>query len=255
MPLLLALILLCLAPPTRAAPSLTICFEDVVLHPWSTPDGGGLVFALMRRVETELGEHFTFTAMPWKRCLQEVKAGHVDAVLAAATSDERRSYAAFPTQADGKDDAAQSLYEDRVQVFLRVGSGASWDGKKLIVPDHTVGAPPGYLITALLRARGFQVRELARSPADSLRMVADGMVDAAVLSITDGAHIIDADVRLRGRVQIAPTPYFAVPVYLMVGKTTRAREPQRIDAIWRAIGTVRHSASYRKLEEAAGIKP
>ncbi|MES2128312.1 MAG: transporter substrate-binding domain-containing protein [Pseudomonadota bacterium] len=255
MPLLLALLLLCLAPLARAAAPLSICFEDVALPPWSTPDGGGLVFTLMQRVESELGEHFKFTAMPWKRCLQELKAGHVDAVLAGAASDERRSFAAFPTLAGGKEDGALSLYEDRVQVFLRVGSGASWDGRTLVVPDHTVGAPPGYLITGLLRARGYQVRELSKVPADSLRMLADGMVDAAVLAITDGARLIALDARLRGRVAIAAVPYFAVPVYLMVAKTTRAREPRRIEAIWRAIGAVRHSASYRKLEEAAGIKP
>jgi polar amino acid transport system substrate-binding protein len=40
----------------------------------------------------------------------------------------------------------------------------------------------------------------------------------------------------------------------MVARGAYERDPQRIEAIWQAIGSVRLSRDYRQLEEAAGVK-
>ena len=37
--------------------------------------GGGLHFELLRRVEKQLGEQFTYGPKPWRRCLEELRTG------------------------------------------------------------------------------------------------------------------------------------------------------------------------------------
>src|SRR5471032_2142460 len=100
---LLATLALLLPCHAWSAP-LTLCFEDVPQRPWSTPAAKGLNFDLLNRVQKQLGEHFVYTAKPWRRCLQELRVGTVDAVIGAADSAERRHYAIIPTLPDGHSD-------------------------------------------------------------------------------------------------------------------------------------------------------
>jgi polar amino acid transport system substrate-binding protein len=231
---------------------LVLCYEDVVQRPWSTPAGAGLNFELLKRVEKQLGEHFNYVAKPWKRCLEEVRTGAVDAVIGAADAPERRAFALVPTLPDGKSDPARALFTDNAYVYLRVGGGASWDGRHLRTPGNEVVVPAGYLIASLLRERGLQPRELVKSAEDALRMVASGMADAAVLQGSEASRMARDDPRFRDRLRQVDPPFVALEFHLLVGRAAHAREAARIDAIWRAIGTVRQSAPYRQRLREAG---
>src|SRR6185295_13422297 len=100
-------------------PPLRLCFEDVDQRPWSTPDGKGLNFELLKRVELLLNEHFIYSPKPWKRCLSELKIGQVDAVVGAADAIDRRAWSRIPQLPDGREDPGRALFEDAALVFLR----------------------------------------------------------------------------------------------------------------------------------------
>lgn len=233
-------------------PPLRLCFEDVDQRPWSTPDGKGLNFELLRRVESHLNEQFTYAAKPWKRCLSELKAGQVDAVVGAADAVERRAWSRIPQLPDGREDPARALFEDSALVFLRVGGSASWDGRELVAPGKVVVVQSGYLVSQQLREKGYIPHESVKSAADALRMLASGSYDIAVLQGLEASRLAHDDARFKGRVQQAAAPYSTVHLHLMVANATYARDPQRIEAIWQAIGAVRISKEYRQLEAAAG---
>jgi polar amino acid transport system substrate-binding protein len=242
--------------PGAAAESeraLTLCYEDVSQRPWSMPDATGLNFELLRRVESLLGEHFVFSAKPWKRCMQEVQTGQVDAVIAAADASERRRYGVFPTLADGRADPARALFEDNVNVFLRVGGAGSWDGVDLHSPHDVVAVPSGYLIGDVLRQRGYDIRDPVKSAVDTLRMLANGSYDVAVLQGNEAAQLAREDPRFRDKIRQATPPYATVTFYLMAGRSVYDKWPHRFDAIWQAIGNVRRARDYRALENAAGV--
>jgi len=252
--LLLACALACLGNGTARAGSpkpLLFCFENTVQQPWSTPSGEGLNFELLNRVEKQLGEHFIYAAKPWRRCMEELRVGMVDSVIAAADVPERHSFAVYPTLPDGRADPARALFEDNIYVFLRVGGRASWDGRQLTSPNREVGLPSGYAIASLVRQQGLIARDMIKSPEDGLRMLASGMFDAIILEGAQAATLAKHDPRFQGKVQQALPPYAVLDLHLAVSRRTYQRDPQRIEAIWHAIGTVRQSAEYRQLASQA----
>ena len=252
--LLLACLPACLgmAPVWAGTPKpLLFCFENTVQQPWSTPSGEGLNFELLKRVEKQLDEHFIYAAKPWRRCMEELRIGMVDSVIGAADIPERHRYAVYPSLPDGRTDPARALFEDNVYVFLRVGGQASWNGRQLVSPNREVGLPSGYAIADLVRQQGLIARDMIKSPEDGLRMLASGMFDAVILEGAQAATLARRDPRFQGKVTQAQPPYAVLDLHLPVSRQTYARDPQRIEAIWRTIAAVRQSAEYRQLASQA----
>ena len=248
-----ALFLFCpLASAAAAPPPLAFCYEDVGQRPWTTPEGTGLNFDLLRRVERLLGEKFVFSVKPWKRCLEEVRIGLMDALIGAADSPERRTFALVPTLADGRADPGMALYEDNYTVFLRRAGHASWDGRTLLPKGGVVAVQSGYLVASLLRERGYLAEELVKSPADGLRLLVTGTHHVAILYGREPVALARRDPRFSS-IEVAAVPYETLGFHLLVGRQTYQRDPGRIAAVWRAIATVRKSPEYRKLEAAAGV--
>lgn len=236
------------------SPPLRLCFEDVDQRPWSTPGGKGLNFELLKRVELLLNEQFIYSPKPWKRCLSELKIGQVDAIVGAADSIERREWSRIPQLADGREDPGRALFEDQALVFLRVGGSGSWDGHELVAPSRVVIVQSGYLVAQRLRERGYLPHDTVKSAADALRMLTVGGYDVAILQGLEASRLAQDDARFKGRVKQAELPYSTVNLHLMVGSGVYRRDPQRVEAIWQAIGTVRQTKEYRQMEEEAGVK-
>ena len=256
LPALAAACALALAPGlARAAPAkpLVLCYEDVVQRPWSTPNGGGLNFELLRRVEKQLGEQFTYVAKPWRRCVEELRTGTIDAVIGAADAPERRTFAVYPTLPDGAPDPARAVGSDYAHVFLRAAGSASWDGKQLVAPNNEVAVQSGYLVGALLRERGFHARELVKSADDGLRMLAAGLFDVAILQGLEASSLARSDPRFKDQIRQAPQPYAVFMLYLPFNRAVYARDPRRIESVWRAIASVRLSHEYRQMLHDAGV--
>lgn len=243
-----------MAAHAAKGPPLRLCYEDVDQRPWSTPGGTGLNFELLKKVELLLNEQFTYSPKPWKRCLSELKLGQVDAVIGAADAVNRRDWSRIPQLPDGSEDPARAMFEDAALVFLRVGGNASWDGRALLAPGKAVVVQSGYLVAQQLREKGYDPHENVKSAADALRMLAAGGFDVAILQGLEASRLAQEDPRFKGRVQQAQLPFSTVNLHLMVARAAYQRDPQRIEAIWQAIGAVRQSRDYRQLEEAAGVK-
>jgi polar amino acid transport system substrate-binding protein len=234
----------------EAAP-LKFCYEDVPQHPWTMPDGTGLNFELLHRVEKALGEEFVFQAMPWKRCQEEVRNGEMDGMIGAADNAERRKYLRFPTTPDGTVDATAKLYEDQFNVYLRKEGSGNWDGKILSSPIHPVVVQSGYLvITEMLHEHGIKTFDAIKTAEDGLRFLSEGMVDVAVLQSVEAEYLRREDPRFN-KIVLSPTPFAVLPLYLGINRSSYERESKRIDMIWNEINIVRTSPEYRKLVDNA----
>jgi polar amino acid transport system substrate-binding protein len=247
-----ALLLLWASGSVNAAPppALRFCYEDVPQAPWTMPDGNGLNIELLRRVERRLNEQFVFLSMPWKRCIEEVRSGQVDAVVAAVDSPERRIEGELPKLHDGRADDSKALYTESYHVFLRANSGASWDGKAFVVPHGGIVIPKGYYLVSALRAQGYAVAEAVKSSEEGLRLLADGTEDVAILFGLESESVALSP-RFKDKVIEAPPAYVTVPFYLLVSHQAYSQDPARAEAIWSAIHSVRASGEYRKLETSA----
>jgi|GEM_PF-908795 len=80
----------CLAPPIKAdEENVSFCFND--WPPYSVMKDGaaeGITVEILRGAADRAGLAATFRELPWKRCLQMVETGQVDAVMDAAERDE-----------------------------------------------------------------------------------------------------------------------------------------------------------------------
>lgn len=244
-------LLAALAAPAACAASFHFCYEDVAQPPWTLADGGGLNIELLKKVEALTGDTFTLSRRPWTRCLEETKIGRMDGIIGAADTPERRQFSVPPFLPDGRPDATKAMHATRVYVFLRVGSGATWDGKTLHNPRGSIIAQRGYFIGELMRARGLRVIDTIKSSEEALRLLASDSADVAVLMEHSTETMLRDDPRFRGRIVMAPEPYVDMPLFLLISRARYARDPQRVEAIWNAIATVRASAAHRKREEQA----
>lgn len=249
----LLVMLAALAAPAAqcaSAAPLRLCYEDVPQPPWTMPDGSGLNIALLKRVETLAGERFILVRRPWLRCMEETRLGHMDGMIGGADSPERRQFSVPPLLPDGSPDASKAMYFDNVNIFLRVASGAAWDGKELVNPRGIVVTQRGYFVAQMMRERGQQVIDTVKSADEALRVVVSGSADVAVLMENSVQDMLRDDPRFRGRIAMAPAPFTVFPFYLLIGRASYQKEPARIEAIWNAIATVRATPDYRKLEAA-----
>jgi polar amino acid transport system substrate-binding protein len=246
------MLLLLLGAAAQAAPRppLRLCYEDVPQPPWTLPDGSGLNLELLRKVEQMTGEHFIVVSRPWVRCLEETRHGNMDGLIGAADTPERRRFSTPPLGADGGPDPGKALHLTRIHLFLRVGSGAAWDGKVLINPSGRVVTQRGYFIGDMMRSQGQRVNDSIKSADEALRLLAAGSADVAALMEHSTQSMLRDDPRFRRRIVMAPIPYTEMPLYLLIGHASYQRDPQRIEAIWRAIAATRASSSYRKREAA-----
>lgn len=246
--------LLLAGPATAAGVPLTLCYEDVAQRPWSAPDATGLNFELLRRAAKLTGEQFIYAAKPWRRCIEELRLGTVDGVIAAADSRDRRAFAAYPLLPDGSADPARALFTDTVNVFLRVGGQASWDGRTLVAPNMEVAVQSGYLVGSVLRERGYRPREMGKSAEDGLRLLLNGMFDVAILQGVEASRLVHNDPRFQNQIVQAAPPYRVVALHLPFNRELYYRNPRRMEAIWRAIASARQAPDYRHLEAEAGVR-
>jgi polar amino acid transport system substrate-binding protein len=244
-----ALLLVAGGASVEAAP-LRICYEDIAEPPWSKPDGTGLNLDLMREVAQHLDEQLVFQPKPWSRCFEELRWGDVDAVLGGADSPERRAIGALPMLPNGDADPSAAVNEDRYYVYLRAGSGASWDGKKLVIPKGGVIVPRGYHVARVLRSEGYPVDEVVKTAEEAFRLLESGKADAAVLFGQQSQNMA-RDPRFAGHVIESPIPYATLPFYLIASHVIYSREPQRIEALWKGIREVRATPEYREREKTA----
>jgi polar amino acid transport system substrate-binding protein len=235
------------------ADPLKFCFEDAPQKPWTYPDGTGLNFDLLKRVEGLLKEKFVYSAKPWTRCQEEVKTSQLNGFFATSDSVERRAYSVFPTLSDGKADPSAALYEDHFKVYLRLGGNGSWDGKILNNAKRDVIVQRGYFVASVLRVQGFKTNETAKTAEEGLRLLAAGAAEVAVLQGDEAEDLVKRDSRFKGIILITPTPYAVLQMYLAIDQKTYQENPTRIKAIWDAIRVIRGSAEYKKLLELNAV--
>lgn len=229
---------------------LNFCFEDIPQAPWTMPDGSGLNIELLKRAARLTGDQVNFIARPWKRCEEETRTGIMDAMVGPSDNPRRRAYSVPPRKPDGAQDPERAMYRDHVDVYLRVDSGAGWDGKTLLNPRKLVVAQRGYYIVDMLQSMGQNVIDTPKSAEEGLRLLAAGSADVAVLMGREAENLLREDPRYKGRVILARQPFASFDFHLMAGRKSYDKDPKRFEALWNAIAKVRAMADYQRLEQS-----
>lgn len=242
-----AVAVLGLSTLAHAGGLVKLCMEDRDIRPWITRDGGGLNVVLLDRVAATLGIHIEYQRLPWKRCLDKLKANQVDGAFGASFKPERLAYGVYPGGASP--DAAKRLNLDRYILVCRRDSGVHWDGKVLGGLRGAVGTQLGYSVADDLRQRGIAVDEGAPGANELMHKLLAGHVAAAAMLEGEARTLITEFPEVARTVQVLPHALVEKPYYLLLSHAFMKAQAKRADAIWNTIEKVRESKDYQALEK------
>jgi polar amino acid transport system substrate-binding protein len=212
------------------------------------PEKPGVTIELLRMAAERSGIAIDLSRVPWQRGLYLIETGQADAIFASSFVEERLRYGVYPMK-DGRPDADRKLFDQSYRLFIRAGSGVSWDGKTLANLHAPVGATTGYAAAAMLRSMGIPVAE-EPSHIGNLRKLAAGRIDAYAELDTHVRPLLGANSEFPGIGELSP-PLRSKPYYLMFSKIFYTESPQVAEAFWDAIAAVNGSEAFQDLLHAS----
>lgn len=242
------------ASPSQAAEVMKFCFESADVHPWRTVGAKGLNFELINAAAKKAGVQVEYLALPWKRCLAELKANAVAGAFAASFKADRLEMGAYPgVQAPGaaEPDASKRLYMDSYVVVRKKGASVQWDGKSFSALDGTVGIQLGYSVGDQLKALGLVVDDGSTALRELVLKLLAGRVGAIAIGGSDAKSLALQEPKLARQIEVLPIPLVEKPYYLLVSHQVMATRAELATRLWQAIEQERLSVSYRKAEERA----
>lgn len=223
---------------------IQVCTEDDDSYPWQFRDRAGLTDLLLQRVSARAEVVFDVKRKPWRRCLDELKAGAVDAVYKISYSPERAEFAQYPLR-EGKLDLGRRLHMDSYSLYRKKGTDVQWDGKVLRV-GGPIGVQTGFSIAVQLHALGVQTDDGSRSAAINLQKLLYDRVAAVALQTEEGDRSLEADAELRQAIERVRPVLVEKPYFLVFARHYFAQNATQAEAIWNAIGIERESAGYKE---------
>ncbi len=224
-------------PPIRA------CTENEDSFPWVLKDRPGLTVQMLRMVEKQVGGKIEVVPLPWKRCLDDIKNGVVDAAFKISFSAARAAELGNYPMAGDKPDASKRLLTDSYSLYHMKGTPVEWDGKVLKVAG-TVGAQSGFSVVDQLKTLGAKVDDGTRSADDNLKKLVAGRFVALALQTEEGDTSIERDPEFKGKVERIKPVLVEKPYFLMFSKQFTSKNAAYVQEVWDAIGKVRESTEY-----------
>ncbi|WP_343731766.1 transporter substrate-binding domain-containing protein [Duganella sp.] len=221
----------------QAAPlEVKMCVFDHPFPPMTYPDGSGQAQDVLRRASRLQPVQIQPVVAPRFQCMEQLRTGQVDAMLAAFIED-RTSYAAFPMR-ESQPDVSRAVGEISFSVSRRRGGTVDWDGRQFLnLGRQPVGTQPGLLHVALLRQLNVVIDDSAGSPEQAFAMLAQNRVAAVVTQQGEGEQIIAR--KYKGEIEMLPTPLIVTPMYLIVNKQFYQQHRAQVDGYWDAVRQVR----------------
>lgn len=233
--------------PALAKDTITLCFERQEVLPWRTLNGGGLNFELLNQVAAKLDITFDYQSMPWKRCLEQLKANEVGGAFAVSFNPGRMAIGAYPGGAHP--DFGKRMHIDRYVLVRKKGARIDWDGKKLSNVNGAIGFQLGYSVGDFLRGMQVPVDEGSQRASELAQKLIAGRLAGAALGGGDAASLMNGP--LAPQLEVLPLPLIEKPYFLILSHALVASNPQLAERIWKAVEEARNSPGYRKLARDA----
>lgn len=244
-------LLLITAGATSAAP-VKLCFDDVDSKPWSTPARTGLNFVMLDLVSKQTGAEFSFTSLPWKRCLEAVGAGKQDGAIAVSFTSARQQLGVFPKRNDTMPDPARRMFSESYTLYKQRPSALSWDGHAFRNLTGPIGVQFGYSIRDFVVQHGATVDDRDKEPMLLFRKLMGGSV-AGIAMLTREGELFRQDPRFTQQVTAVTPPLLIKDYFLFLSKPFVSSNPDLAERLWDSVAAVRKSDVYRKAAAAAGV--
>lgn len=186
-------IMFVLSMPSYAAKPVVLkfCYENKAIPPYFMGAGevvpkdqpGAIIDILQHLSNTLPVLELRLVRYPWKRCLQSLQSGEVDAVV-MSYSDSRAVYAQFPMRGPKPDRKRAISVNDSCLVHQK-HLDIRWDGNQLQLPQPvTVAIPAGYKSAKALEDFGLTPFETS-SVEVAKQLVSAGRIDSTITDCGD----------------------------------------------------------------------
>ena len=225
---------------------LQFCYEDHSVYPWVTGVKQGLVFYLLNKTEAELRLNFDLISLPWKRCLNEVKAGRIHAAIGASYIQDRAKWGTYPTDANGNINKELRLFYANFFVYRRNDSAVRWHNQRFEnLRQQSVGVQLGYSVGKDLEELGYPITYLPASE-DLVAVFKTKALEVIVLENSEADRVIAANPGLENLMVKEDDPVKGGEQYLLFNTVYYNANSALAHSIWETLAKVRRSKAYQE---------
>lgn len=236
--------------------SLKFCYEDKQLRPYYFGNGvdvpadlPGATIEHLRLLVSKVPElQLQLIRLPWKRCLQQLQQGDVDALI-ASYAPERELLGHYPKVGDvanAAPDAQRAFSQHQTCLVTMPDASWRWDGEKLVGIDAIVIARPlGYAPLKSAAAQHITVQE-SLSPAMDMELLRAGRVHAITSLCMVAGTPMEAPYLRKNQLRIIFPPLYSSTGYLVFSHRFFQQHQDQAMQLWQHLAEVRGEAIYEK---------
>jgi polar amino acid transport system substrate-binding protein len=236
-----------LSAPLHAGQKITICSDNNFWYPFTFSkdnQAAGLHIDIIAAALKNLGFEATFTPVPWKRCLDDAKAGSVDAIATASYKDERAVFLNYPEGAATDATSPWRVTQVEYVAITPTTDSAGAPNAYVFAGDlktlpNPVRAPIGYSIIDDLKKAGLMVDEAQTAEANFKKLMRDKT--GALVDLIDVAKHFQALPEFSGKFTVQPKPITSKSYYFVFTKAGHI-SAEDSKKIWSEIARIRDDA-------------
>ncbi|EDQ00818.1 ABC-type amino acid transport/signal transduction system, periplasmic component/domain [Shewanella benthica KT99] len=224
---------------------MRICYEDKNNFPFITKESisdsktlglhGTLTDLIIASAHTS-NLSIQLVRLPWKRCIQHLAQGKIDAIFAAIWTQERETWGVFP-KLNGSINLDQRLWRARYRVFIHKHSNLKWSNGQFSGLKLGVAAPLGYIAHDKLSKLGtLPANNL--TPNEGFTLLVRGRLDGYVIEKYIGQNIIN-QLKLTDELTTLKEDFMHVNLYMPVSHQWYQQHSELTLKFWQTLAEVR----------------
>lgn len=224
--------------------AITLCIEEADYSPYlignASASVNGMLPDMIRAAAEEHQRSLRVIAYPWKRCIDMLSKGQVDALAASIWLAERDAWGAFPKlpgQPHGAPDRSKRLWSAEYPVFVARQSPLRFDGTHFSGVRTGLSAPSGYVAWQRLKDAGV-LHPAVLPPKTGLKLVALDRLDGYIVERHIGQHLLQK-MDLATQVTTLDVPYITDDWHLVFSHQFQRANPELTQNIWASLATIR----------------
>jgi polar amino acid transport system substrate-binding protein len=239
--------MLMLAPAAQAV-GVSICVSDRPAAPLSFPDREGQAQYLARMSARAAGAEAAFVVMPWRRCVESVRAGLLNGLIGIQAYQTFKDVVRFPVR-NGQADRTYSVGASRWVFLTQADSPVTWDGKVLNGLNTPIAYPSGVnVVRETLEGMGIRSIDSAKTAPQLAQQLKAARYQVAVVHESDAKGFLAQDTPAALRI-LSPV-FLQSDAYLAFNNDYAQANPVLVAAMWEEIRRIRASREWLELAPA-----
>ncbi len=226
--------------------NLQICTDINYWYPYTFESAGtakGIHIDIVTLALNNLEHKFTFTPLPWKRCLKETINGKYNAVVSGSYKPERAVKLLYPPDAPYTKKSKWRITQVEYVVVSHIDNAFIFNGDLSTIPEPA-RAPLGYSIVDDLRKKRIEVIT-ASNTYDNFKQLVNSK-RGVVISPPQNAIELSKIPEFKDKLKIHSTPIKSKSYFLLFSKTNPGLDEQMQKILWNEIKNIRNNAKYMK---------